>query len=551
MLLRRRWQEMRMRVNPSNILILAGLLTLGQLSPIALAECPEFVNGVQVGTVAHSLLNEISGIAASRDNPGVIWAHNDSGGSARLWAMNTFGIHLGTYNLTGATALDWEDMAIGPGPVPGQDYLYVADTGNNEGLIDFTFTIYRVPEPAVSAGQDPVDANLTGVDALPVRYPDSVRHGCETILVDPLNGDIYLCTKDRWGDDNGVMKVYHYPAPHTPGVEYTMQYVADADVQLINGEMAVGGDVSLDGRLIIIRTDGDAMRALLWQRDPDDPNLWPAFGNPMCIVPQIDEPQGEAISFEANGCGYYTVSEGAYQPIYYFARTGTCPASTGDLNWDGYVDLADLDILSSHWLQDSFTPHNLITLDDFEDYNDTSDLEAHWYDYADTPIQTLETEEVFSSAKAMKIDYSDSNQPTVRKDLGAPQDWTIHENVKIYFKGQVSNRAKDITLTLFNAAGASAAAVTFIDGTKEKYWTTLQTDLDPANPLLQSIRYINVAINAEGESGTVYFDDLKVITTEPEYVCSTTIYEDLNADCWINMLDFAIMALHWLTNVTP
>ena len=63
---------------------------------------------------------------------------------------------------------------------------------------------------------------------------------------------------------------------------------------------------------------------------------------------------------------------------------------------------------------------------------------------------------------------------------------------------------------------------------------------------MQTIQYINLAINAKGKSGTVYFDDLEVITTEPEYVCSTTIYEDLNADCRINMLDFAILASHWL-----
>jgi hypothetical protein len=142
--------------------------------------------------------------------------------------------------------------------------------------------------------------------------------------VDSLNGDIYLCTRDRWGDDNGIMKVYRYPAPHTPGVVYMMQHVAD--VRLINGEMAVGGDISPDGSLVIIRTKGDSMRALLWRRDPAA-NLWQAFDRPMCIVPQIDEPQGEAICFEANGCGYYTVSEAAHQPIYYFARNGTPPTS--------------------------------------------------------------------------------------------------------------------------------------------------------------------------------------------------------------------------------
>lgn len=333
-----------MRTKPLNILILTGLLTLSQISQIVLAECPSFANGVQVGTVAHKSLEEISGIAASRHNQGVIWAHNDSGDSARIWAFNAKGTHLGTYKLKGATARDWEDMAIGPGPVPGKDYLYVTDSGNNAGLVDFDLIIYRVPEPNVSAVQKSVNVKLNGVDALHVRYPDDVRHECETILVDPLNGDIYLCTRDRWGDDNGIMRVYRYPVPHSPspcvdntimrvyrypasrspGVDYTMQHVAD--VQLIKGEMAVGGDVSPDGSLVIIRTKGDATRALLWQRNPGTV-LWQAFDNPMCIVPQVDEHQGEAICFEANGCGYYTVSEGPYPPIHYFARNGTAPPS--------------------------------------------------------------------------------------------------------------------------------------------------------------------------------------------------------------------------------
>jgi len=309
-----------MRTKPLNILILTGLLTLGQISQIVVAECPSFANGVQVGTVAHKSLEEISGIAASRNNQGVIWAHNDSGGSARVWAFNAKGTHLGTYKLKGVASRDWEDMAIGPGPIPNEDYLYIADAGNNKGRVDFNLTIYRVPEPNVSAVQKSVNIKLNGVDALPVRYPDGVRHECETILVDPLNGDIYLCTRDRWGDDNGIMRVYRYPVPHSPGVDYTLQHVAD--VQLINGEMAVGGDVSPDGSLVIIRIKDDSMRIFLWQRDPGS-DLWQAFENTMCIVPQVDEPQGEAICFEANGCGYYTVSEGLHQPIYYFARKGT------------------------------------------------------------------------------------------------------------------------------------------------------------------------------------------------------------------------------------
>ncbi|MHC4362336.1 MAG: hypothetical protein ACYSTZ_05870, partial [Planctomycetota bacterium] len=95
---------MRVKANSLNILILAGFLTLGKPGQIVLAQCPEFYDGVQVGTVAHSLLKEVSGISTSRHSPGVIWGHNDSGGLARVWAFNIRGTHLGTYNLAGATA---------------------------------------------------------------------------------------------------------------------------------------------------------------------------------------------------------------------------------------------------------------------------------------------------------------------------------------------------------------------------------------------------------------------------------------------------------------
>ena len=112
------------------------------------------------------VLDEVSGLAASRKNPDVLWVHNDSGGSPRVFALNAAGDHLGIYNLNGAQATDYEDIAIGPGPTAGTDYLYVADTGNNS-LGRSTVTVYRVPEPAATSNQSPVDVNLSGVDALP------------------------------------------------------------------------------------------------------------------------------------------------------------------------------------------------------------------------------------------------------------------------------------------------------------------------------------------------------------------------------------------------
>jgi hypothetical protein len=166
-----------------------GLTILAAFATAAYAQtsCLEFDPPTQVGKVADSALTEISGIATSRKTPGVIWAHNDSGDVNRVFALNASGTRLATFYLSGASAIDWEDLAIGPGPIPGQDYLYVADTGNNS-FNRATVTIYRVAEPSLAGLTVGAQVNLSGVEALPIQYPNGARD-VETLLVDPLTGD--------------------------------------------------------------------------------------------------------------------------------------------------------------------------------------------------------------------------------------------------------------------------------------------------------------------------------------------------------------------------
>ena len=298
--------------------LVVGMTTVA-VTPIisgsGMANCPTFMDGVQFCTVESSLLNEISGVAASRQNADVLWVHNDSGDSARIYAMSIQGRHLGVYNLLGASATDWEDMAIGPGPIEGQDYIYVGDTGDNARSRS-SVTVYRVAEPLVSASQDPVTVNLDDVDALPMRYPDPAVYDCETLQVDPLSGDIFLVTRDREGQ--GVARVFRNPAPHTPGVMVTLELVATIPLPF----EVKGGDISPSGDAVLLRlhsftSDEDGY---YWPRAAGT-NLWEAFSGPACLVPLVEEPQGEALAFAADGLGYYTISEGAFQPIYFYAES--------------------------------------------------------------------------------------------------------------------------------------------------------------------------------------------------------------------------------------
>ena len=56
-------------------------------------------------------VDEISGLAASRQHPGVIWALNDSGDRAHVYALAPDGEVLATLWLRGARNIDWEDLA--------------------------------------------------------------------------------------------------------------------------------------------------------------------------------------------------------------------------------------------------------------------------------------------------------------------------------------------------------------------------------------------------------------------------------------------------------
>ena len=111
--------------------------------------CPGFRAGVSVGAVSDPSVVEASGLAASRQNPGVLWVHNDSGNAVELFAIGDDGGVRAPYLPTGITNRDWEDLAIGPGPAAGVDYLFIGDIGDN-GLARSSITIYRIPEPAVS-----------------------------------------------------------------------------------------------------------------------------------------------------------------------------------------------------------------------------------------------------------------------------------------------------------------------------------------------------------------------------------------------------------------
>ena len=263
--------------------------------------------GKQVGTVQTDKIKEASGIVASRLSPGVLWVHNDSGNSARIYALNAKGKLLGTYRPKGAHCRDWEDIAIGPGPDPNRSYLFIGDIGDNDGKYS-SIVVYRVPEPAVDPDQPITEAEIGPVDAIELTYPDGPKDA-ETLLVDPLNGDIYVITKREL-----FCRVYRARGPQSTTNRTAMELVAT-----LPWGFAVGGDVSPDGRWVVVR---GPFSASLWRR-PENQELWKAFGTESFRLQLVRERQGEGICFDADGLGCFTVGEQRNPPIYYFANANS------------------------------------------------------------------------------------------------------------------------------------------------------------------------------------------------------------------------------------
>src|SRR5688572_8713843 len=156
------------------ILLAAGKLLLLHAAGVIASD---FAAGIAVGQITNRGIAEVSGIAASQKNPGVVWVHNDLA-RPQVYAVSTNGQLLATWTL-GQAVSDFEDNAIGPGPVAGLQYIYCGDIGDN-GAARPSIRVYRAAEPAAYAYQaaNPLSRTFPLVEGFTIHYPDG-SHNAE------------------------------------------------------------------------------------------------------------------------------------------------------------------------------------------------------------------------------------------------------------------------------------------------------------------------------------------------------------------------------------
>jgi hypothetical protein len=203
------------------------------------------------GTFRNPRLVESSGVAVSHAHPGVLWTHNDSGDGPYLYATDLRGSNRGMILVSGARAVDWEDIALGPCPLAAGDCLYIGDTGDNlERRASVRIYAVAEPDPPVAAGDTLRVTRAARVLAL--RYPDG-PHDVEALFVSPRDTAVYLVSKGR----SGPIRLYRVPRsaweaarPVTAQLLQRLPIAPDPAV----GRLVTGAAIRSDGAAVAIRT---------------------------------------------------------------------------------------------------------------------------------------------------------------------------------------------------------------------------------------------------------------------------------------------------------
>ena len=272
----------------------AGATTTGEPSCSTCAE-PE-----PLATPAEAALVEASGLAASRLHPGVLYAHNDSGDTARFFAFDASGADLGTFTLEGVTAIDWEDMGAGPCADGTSPCLYFADIGDNAEQRS-ELLLHRVPEPTK------LGPGTTAIvpETFRFRYPTGPQDA-EALFVDPRDGRVYVLTKTIRAADLQAL-----PAALDPNV--VMETTAVGKVQL--GDLLptiTAADMAPDAHGVLVRTYSSVWFFAVERGASVATSL---AASPCAFPVAPGESQGEALAWLADSSGYVTISEGTGQKL--------------------------------------------------------------------------------------------------------------------------------------------------------------------------------------------------------------------------------------------
>ena len=288
---------MNLKTMNVSILVLLGALVFSycqkEVGPGSILPPKPLFDSVPVVKPLTPLIPEISGIADSKANPGIIWGHEDSGRPPQVYLVQHDGSVVKKIHLNGITNRDWEDMVL------VNNEIFIGEIGDNASAYT-NYKFYRFAEPA--AATDTVHQ----IEAINFTYPDG-SHDAEAFLVDASTRDIFIITK-RDNPSRIYKLAYPYQTNNVVSLEGSLPYMG-----------VVSAAVSPNGKEIIVKTYTGLYH---YQKKPGE-SLAQALQKPFTKLHYTIEPQGEAICFAQDDSGFFTLSEKGFSSsvnVYFYKR---------------------------------------------------------------------------------------------------------------------------------------------------------------------------------------------------------------------------------------
>ncbi|MFF7136793.1 MULTISPECIES: WD40 repeat domain-containing protein [unclassified Streptomyces] len=216
--------------------LIVGILLMGGLGLPAAAVPASAAGGDGKGdegfTISDPRITESSGLAASRQHPGIYWTHNDQDTGAYLYAVDSAtGRTVARITMTDVgTPRDVEAISMGP-----DNQIWVGDIGDNDGVTWPYVWIYKLPEP-----KELKDQSVKATQYV-VKYTDGSRDA-ESMVVHPRTGRVYIIDKQENGGH-----LYAGPATLSPKGTNVFKPVKAVDL------WATDAAFSPDGERLVVR----------------------------------------------------------------------------------------------------------------------------------------------------------------------------------------------------------------------------------------------------------------------------------------------------------
>lgn len=268
---------------------------------------PCYTGADTIGTLQPDVVEQVSGMAASRRSPGLYYVVSDVAGTSEVAAVHEDGSLVARVEIEDMDARNAEALAVGAcGAGTGSgSCLYVGDIGDHVGRDDVV--VHRVPEPDLPAE----GAGPAASDVLRYTYPDAPTDA-EALMVDG-DGRPLIVSKasfDRDTGNTGPTRLYR--GPRDGGVleligEVDLPQPEDPVFAGLVGNVVTGASAS-DGR-VLLRTYDEVLeyRAGAPAEGSADVADFPSW--PLRRVPSPAQVQPESVTYRVDGCGYLTTAE--------------------------------------------------------------------------------------------------------------------------------------------------------------------------------------------------------------------------------------------------